>query len=454
MDEQLNRSKFLKQALYDFVLDAEGDLATALESYSADRMKHWSTTNLQGISRSDLAIDMFLTTGQVANQSVLDIFIQNQPDLSQSDQALLKSWGNAFNGLFKVLQVVEGRYELMNWLTGKNYWVEPNGLQSAADLSRLSADEIIVTRLLPNSVDAGSEVGSIWTFSGPIMLLGKLGKPKLAVAIGNFKTWFPDQLYGDAPELLAEAWKSVERFHDDFVEFFGRDRVTLSGYELNKKLKEYQDITTQRRLEVVGIDGSKSLKDLAAEAGVSEEEMAESAESFGEDGREVSRLLKDDKALNMVMPPISLPDDLRRAEAVTAFVHPRWGQTFLKDYVRLTQLFDATDEESAAKTDQIIQKYLKEDAVNFYIWHCFAEDNAAPLMASLGRCLNRSELSTDDLDDILVQAGKPLEPQLPEIASVPRHLQDLFQAALQEVGQSSSKKKSKGKRKPKTGFAV
>ncbi|PZV07410.1 MAG: hypothetical protein DCF21_21765 [Leptolyngbya sp.] len=451
MDEQLNRSRYLKQSLHDFVLDAEGDLATALERYSADRMQHWSTTNLQGISRSDLAIDMFLTAGQVANQSVLDVFIENQPSLSQDDQALIKSWENTFNGVFKVLQVAEGRYELMNWLTEKHYWVEPNGLQSAADLSRLSPAEIIVTRLLPNS---GSDAGHTWTFSGPIMLLGKLGKPKLAVAIGNFKTWFPEQLYGDAPELLAEAWKSVEHYYHDFVEFFGGDRVTLSGYELNKKLKEYQDITTQRRLEAIGIDGSKSLKELAAEAGVSQEEMAESAESLGGDGREVSRLLKDDKAINMVMPPINLPDDLRRAEAVTVFVHPRWGQTLLKDYVRLTQLFDATDEASTAKMDQIIQKYLKEDAVNSYIWHCFADDNAAPLMASLGRCLNRAELTTNDLDDILVQAGKPLEAKLPEIASVPMHLQDLFQEALQEVDQSSSKKKSKGKRKPKTGFAV
>ncbi len=451
MDEPLDRSKYLKQSLHGFVLDAEGDLATALESYSADRMKHWSITNLQGISRSDLAIDMFLTTGQVANKSVLDIFIENQPSLSQDDQALVKGWGNAFNGLFKVLQVAEGRYEVMNWLTAKHYWVEPNGLQSAADLSRLSSDEIIVTRLLPSAVPSTDHT---WTFSGPLMLLGKLGKPKLAVAIGNFKTWFPDQLYGDAPELLAEAWKSVEHYYDDFVDFFGEGRVTLSGYELNKKLKEYQAIATQRRLEALGIDGSKSLKELAASAGVSQEEIAESAESFGGEGREVSRLLKDDKALNMVMPPINLPDELRRAEAVTVFVHPRWGQTFLKDYVRLTQLFDEKDEESAVKVDKIIQKYLKEDAVNCYIWCCLAEDKAAPLMASLGRCLNRSELTTSDLDDILLQAGKPLEAKLPEIASVPIHLQDLFQEALQEVDQNSSKKKSKGKRKPKTGFAV
>lgn len=429
------------------MLDAEGDLATALETYSADRLKHWSATNLQGISRSDLAIDMFLTEGQVSNRSVSDIFIQSQPDLSPDDQALVESWQNTFNGLFKVLQVEAERYELMNWLTEKHYWVAPNGAQAAAELSRLSPGEIIVTRLSPDA-------GDIWTFSGPLMLLGKLGKPKLAVAIGNFKNWFPNYLYGDAPELLTEAWQSVERYHQDFVVFFGGDRITLSGYELNKKLKEYQEVATQRHLEEIGVDGSKSLKELVAQSGLSEEEVAESVESFGEDGREVSRLLKDDQAIKMAMPPINLPDELRRAEAVTVFVHPRWGQTLLKDYVRLTQLFEATDEESVAKVDKLIQKYLKEDAVNVYVWHCLAEDNAVPLMASLERCFNRSGLTPNDLEDVLVQAGKPLEPTLPEIASVPIHLNDLFQKALQEVGQNSSKKKSKGKQKQKTGFAV
>lgn len=447
MSDQLKHAEALKQALYDFVLDADGDLATALEQYSADCLRHWSTTNLQGISRSDLAIDMFLTEGQVSGRSVLDTFIQTQPSLTQADQALLEGWKSTFNGLFTVLQVTEDRYELMNWLTEKRYWVKPNGAQSAEELSRLSAGEIIITRLLPVAEAS-------WTFSGPLMLLGKLGKPKLAVAIGNFKTWFPDYLYGDAPELLEEAWASVERFHHDFVDFFGGDRVTLSGYELNKKLQKYQDMTTQRRLEEAGFDGSKSLQELADQAGISEEEIAESMEAFGADGRQASRLLQNDKALKMVMPSINLPDELRRAEAVTVFVHPRWGQTFLKDYSRLTQLAEETHEESAAKLDQMTQRYLKEDAVNAYVWNCLAEENPDSLMASLGRVLNRPDLTIDDLDDVLAQADKPLEPKLPEIASVPIHLHNLFQEALQAVSQTSSKKKSKSKQKQKTGFAV
>ncbi|MGB3136733.1 MAG: hypothetical protein WBG38_12115 [Nodosilinea sp.] len=449
MNDQLKRSKPLKQALQTFVLEADGDVATALEEYSADRLSHWSTTNLQGINRSDLAVDMFLTEGRVSTQSVLDIFVQTRPDLSSDDKDLVEGWNYTFNGLFKVLQTAAGRYELMNWLTEKRYWVEPSGTEKAEELARLSPDEIVVTRLAP----AG--VGS-WTFSGPLMLLGKLGKPKLAVAIGNFKNWFPNHLYGDAPELLAEAWQSVKRFHDDFVDFFGGEQVTLSGYELNKKLNEYQDVVTQRRLAEAGIDDSKSLKDLVKQAGISEEEIAESAEAFGEDSKQVSRLLKNNQAIKMAMPSIKLPDDLRRAEAVTVFVHPRWGQMFLKDYVSLTQLLEATGAESdkaLAKIDQIAQRYLKTDDVNAYLWHHLAAAYPEPLMASLKRVLDRADLTTDDLDDILVQAGKPLTPKLPEIASVPIHLHDLFQTALQEVNQSSSKKKSKSQQKQKTGFA-
>lgn len=435
----------LKQELQDFVLDAEDDVAIALERYSAEQLRRWSASNLQGISRTDLAIDMFLSEGQVNGQSILDVFAQATPDCSEDNRALIQSWKRAFNGLFVVLQIKGDRYEVMNWLTQKRYWVKPNPSQSLEELSRLSSGEIVVTRLWPDTLD-------LWTFSGPLMLLGKLGKPKLAVAIGNFKNWFPNQLYGDAPELLEEAWISVEQYHQYFVEFFGSNRITLPGYELNKQLKAYQEEMTQRCLREAGIDTSKSLRELVNEAGLSEEDVAESAELLGEESGAVNHLLNSNQSIQMVMPPMSLPEDLRRAEAVTVFVHPRWGQAFLKDYARLTQLFDSPAGDAATAIDQILQKYLKEDAVNTYVWHCIAEDYPKPLAEALQRCLNCPSFILDDLDDLLTSRGKPLNPTLPEIASVPIHLQTLFEEALQDVTRSSSKKKAKDKSRQKSGF--
>lgn len=429
------------------MLDAEGDLAIALETYSSRRLRQWSDAKLQGIDCSGLAIDMFITEGQVNGQSVLDIFAANQPRLSETDQALVKGWKDTFNGLFVVLQVTPQGYELMNWLTEKQYWVQSSGLQSEERLARLSPGEIVAVRLSPVPE-------ADWIFSGPLLLLGKLGKPKLAVAIGNFKNWFPNYLYGDAPDLLEEAWKSVKHYHDEFVQFFEAERVTLSGYELNKKLNAYQEFATQRQLERTGIDSSKSLKDLMDQAGVSQEEVSESVESLGAEGRQVKRLLESSKSVKMVMPPLKLPDDLRKAEAVTVFVHPRWGQMMLKDYGQMTQLLEAADEASLAKLDLFVHRYLKNEAATAYVWQSLAEENPEALEAALSRVLDRPVSLQDDLEKILLEFGKSLEPKLPEVASVPVHLHNLFQEALQEVNGSSSKKKAKGKRKQKAGFAA
>jgi hypothetical protein len=67
--------------------------------------------------------------------------------------------------------------------------------------------------------------------------------------------------------------------------------------------------------------------------------------------------------------------------------------------------------------------------------------------------LERPEFKLErDLDDLLKEHNKPLEPELPEIASVPTHLHDLFQSAMAEVNKSKSKSKGKTKEKSTRGF--
>lgn len=455
VDHQHGQANRLKQKLLDFILEAEGDLATALETYSADQSRLWTKTGLQGVDRLALATDMFLTEGRVTHASVLDIFVQHQSNLSETEHALVVSWHHGFNGLFLISQVTPEGYRCMNWLTEKHYFIVPNDLQTKETLVRLQPGEIVVTRILPISDQQ-------WMFSGPMMLMGKLGKPKLAVAIGNFKDWFPHQLYGDAPELLEEAWASVERYHREFTEFFGGDRLTLSGHELGKKLAAYQEHTTQRRLEDVGMDSSKSLKELAEEAGISEEEISESAKDMGEEGQAVRQLFKQKKSVKMMMPPIELPKELCQAKAVTVIVHPRWGQTFLTDFSKFVSLLEkGSDSEQHSVSsddvnsgdvnfdtiDQLTLKYLKDGSVNAFIWHTLAEEYPTALTASLRRVLDNPEFTLEeDLDNTLMTFDKPLEPHLPEIASVPLHLHTLFQEALQAV--SKKKSKRKGRRSP------
>lgn len=450
LQPKLQRYAQIKQALLDFVLEAEDDIATALETYSAAQLSRWSKPTLSGLNRTDLAIDMFLTEGQVDNRSILSHFIQtadnSTPVLPTDEKDWVQQWSRSFNGLFAVESVEANGYRLKNWLTAKHYSVWPNETQAAEIIDRLSPGEIILARLSPLAEDE-------WTFSGPSTLLGKLGKPKLAVAIGNFRKWFPDHLYGDAPELLEAAWESVAQQYKDFVSFFGAAQVTLPGHQLNKKLEAYQSEATEKQLSQAGLSSDQSIQDMAKEAGLSEAEIDEAMSAVGEDSVATKKLLESKQSLKMVMPKVSLPDELRRAEAVTVFVYPRWGQTFLTDYDALAQLLESPPEEPDA-LDRLVMKHLEHEKAIAPVWTHLANTYPNPLEHSLRRVLKNPDFTLkQDLPSVLTRYDKSLTPTLPESASVPVHLDTLFKAALKAVGKqagkSSDKKKSK---KKKSGF--
>lgn len=441
MDVILERSHELKQALVDFVLDAEGELAQALETYAAAQLRRGSGDSTQ----QDLTIDSFLTAGKVGDKSPLELFIASHPDLEESDRNLINSWHHSFIGLFAIANILPDGFELTNWLTDKRYIVKPNNTQTLQAISRLKVGEILLTRISPVT-------NSYWMFSGPYTVMGKLGKPKLAVAIGNFKENYKSNLYSDAPDLLEEAWQSVAQYHQQFVDFFSTDEITLSGYHLNKKIAEFQGVITEKTLAAAGIDTSKSLAEVAEAAGIGDEEIKAAAEEFGADSNVVSQMFNSKSGNSkMVMPKVDLPAELKKAEQVTALSHPRWGQMFLPTYSKVQAILAAENWQSIEGSEKLIGYYLEDKSINAFIWHRLAQQYPTQLEKVLQMYLQRPEFRLEsDLDALLQDFNKPIEPELPEIASVPIHLHNLFQEALGEV--NKSKPKSKGQKKSTKGF--
>lgn len=441
MDVILERSHQLKQALVDFVFDAEGELAQALETYAAAQSRRGSGDSTQ----QDLIIDSFLTAGKVGDKSPLELFIESNPDLEESDRSLINSWHHSFIGLFAITNILPDGFELTNWLTDKRYIVKPNNTQTLQAISRLKVGEILLTRISPVT-------DSYWMLSGPYTIMGKLGKPKLAVAIGNFKENYKSNLYSDAPDLLEEAWQSVGEYHQQFVDFFGTDEITLSGYHLNKKIAEFQEVITEKTFAAAGIDTSKSLAEVAEAAGIGDEEIKAAAAEFGADSNVVSQMFNSKSSNSkMVMPKVDLPAELKKAEQVTALSHPRWGQMFLPTYTKVQAILSAEDWQSVQGSEKLIRYYLEDKSINAFIWHRLAQQYPTQLEKVLQTFLQRPEFSLEtDLNPLLQEFHKPIEPELPDIASVPIHLHNLFQEALGEV--NKSKPKDKGQQKPAKGF--
>ena len=73
VDAILERSRELKQALTDFVLDAEGELAESLEAYAAAQSRRDRYDSFQ----QDLIVDTFLTEGKVGDKTPIDLFLES-----------------------------------------------------------------------------------------------------------------------------------------------------------------------------------------------------------------------------------------------------------------------------------------------------------------------------------------------------------------------------------------
>ncbi|MFP4007390.1 MAG: hypothetical protein ACLFV6_05190 [Spirulinaceae cyanobacterium] len=439
----MTNANALRNDLIDFVYDAEGEIAIALETYAAENAP--TTQGKFDKSLYNLTVDSFATTGKVGEKSVIELYLAETPQLSAGDRELVQSWQKSFLGLFEVLKIEQDIATLMNWLTTKTYSVSLAESSDDPNIDRLQPGEIVLARIAPLNAN-------LWLFFGDFVIKGKLGKPKLAVVIGEFKDNYPHALYSDAPDLLEKAWQSVAEYHEEFVNHFGRDRLTISGYELNKEISKLYQQISQKRLDQAGIDRSKSLKEMAAEAGTDTEEIKAAAIEEGAEASLVEKALENKSVGEMVTPKIDLPPDIKNAEQVTSFSHPRWGQMFLPSYPRLEHYLASEAEEDIPKAEKLLRQYLDEAKYNTYVWQQLKADYPKLLEARLQSLLEKPDFDIEkDFETLLRNHHKPQQPRLPESASVPKHLDDLFKSAIAQVQKSKSKGKKKKKNK---GFAA
>jgi hypothetical protein len=448
-DPTFARAGLLWTAMIEFIQAAEGSIAVNLESFVAQQLIR--NPQLDSGQRK-LLVHRFAIEGEVEGKSPLDLFLTSQTDLSNADRQIILNWRKSFVGLLEIMLIDPESLTVMNWLTAKRYRLQFTDLPSQTSMSRLKTGDLIIAQI--------SRITTDWAILTPWVALGRLGKPKLAVAVGAFRQNYPHYLYSDAPEQLAAAWASVATYHDRFVEFFGADEITLSGKELEPRISEFQNWMVGKQLDAAGVDRSKSLTELATASGLDSEDAAAVTDILGSIDSNTT-----DQASTigqMVSPKVELSPQLKSATAVTALSHPHWGQMFLVDYPRLkSRLADQATPYLPADL-KFIYKCLVDPAMNTFVWRRLAAEFPQQLQTAIQQTIAlveipipKSQLPTPNspflLEPILTQFNKFLEPDLPDLASVPIHLHKLFQTAVLEVRKDKAKPKSVAK---KTGFGV
>ena len=474
-DPAFVRAGVLWNAIIDFIQTAEGIMAVSLERYVARQLIR--NPQLDPGQRK-LLVHRFAIEGEVDRQTPLELFLASQSDLTNADRRLIVSWCKSFVGLLSIVQIFPNGLEVMNWLTAKHYRIQFTDASSQTGMSRLKVGDVIIAQISP-IIDID------WAILSPWVALGRLGRPKLAVAVGAFRQNYPHYLYSDAPEQLAAAWESVVVYHDRFVEFFGTDELTLTGKELETRIGEFQTWMVNKQLDAAGIDKSKSLDELATETGVEADDLQALTTTLGLPDASTSQ--GQTTAIGkMISPKVELPPLLKSAAAVTALSHPHWGQMFLADYPRLKSLLTPIDTEYLPADLKFIHKCLADPLMNAFVWRRLATEFPQQLETAIRQALDPSNspnfqshlppimsgsvgvgvslpLGTASpsgavapssalfIDTILTKFNKFLEPDLPDLASVPLHLHELFQSAVLEVSKEKAKPKSQPK---KTGFGA
>jgi hypothetical protein len=440
LDSLFARAGVLWSAIIESIQSSEGNMAAGLESFNARQLIR--SPQLDAGQRK-LLPHRFAIEGEVDGKSPLELFLASQTDLTLVDRQLISSWRRSFVGLLEIVQIFPTGLEVMNWLTARHYRIQFVDESSQTAMIRLKVGEIMIAQLSPiQDID--------WAILAPWVTLGRLGRPKLAVAVGTFRQNYPHYLYSDAPDSLAAAWESVAVYHDRFVEFFGSDEVTLAGGQLQTRIGEFQNWLVAKQLDDAGVDRSKSITDLAADAGVEAEDLEAMTSTLGLS--ETNPQGQPQKMEQMIAPPVELPAHLKSATAVTALSHPYWGQMFLADYPQLQTLLTPVDPEYPPEDLNFIRKCLADPAMNAFVWRRLATQFPQQLQTAIWLIfeLPNFNLSTD-LDPILSKFNKYLDPDLPDLASVPIHLHELFQAAVRDVSKDKVKPKSPPK---KTGFGA
>jgi len=115
---------------------------------------------------------------------------------------------------------------------------------------------------------------------------------------------------------------------------------------------------------------------------------------------------------------------------------------FLPTYSKFQSLLSAEDWQNVDGAEKLVRYYLENKSINAFIWDRLAEQYPSSLEKVLQTVLQRPDFNiSNDLNALLQEFNKPLEPDLPDIASVPIHLHELFQEAVAEVHKSKPKGK-------------
>lgn len=226
-------------AVESALLDRAGDLKRELVAFSQQPRYDRAATEV--LARGDggtdaldeqrlmLLWDYFVLEHRLRNgRTVVEEFVDANPQLSEQEREMLLGWRDVVQGPFEVQRRDGQALIVVNLVDELSYRVRSN--MGPSVFRRMPRRAFLITRLVA--------VGDEWMLSGPTSVLRPAERDFVYQLALEVAMRMPEAVFRN-PDKLALAWEHQRAERERFIRFFGADLVVVPGEQAQDRLNAF-----------------------------------------------------------------------------------------------------------------------------------------------------------------------------------------------------------------------
>jgi len=166
------------------------------------------------------------------NSTIIDRYVSETPDLSETEKAVVLKWKDPVVGLFQVKRTLPDGFVAENLINEVDYTIKPTTIpQPLEQLARPGA--FFKAKIIPAS-------DSEYIFSGVQEFLD-ISEKEILKRVAQIQMKNPQFAFRDNEERIRRGFELQKEDRELFIEYFGSDEVLTEGRKLPTLVAEFMD---------------------------------------------------------------------------------------------------------------------------------------------------------------------------------------------------------------------
>lgn len=309
-------------------------------------------------------------------------FVEHYQDLISDDvRRLILGWENVIQGIFEIKAGTKNSLRMKNLVNEREYKVFPT---ASMDNFKVKPGAFMVTRIVPAK--------GFHVFSGGAMTIGSDENEEQRASIYrsaiDMQMKNPRLAFKDNEEKLKKSLESVRKQYEDFVNYFGTDKIFGTGKEILPKYQEFFNyLVFEKKDPKNGQPAALSYEKATGET--------------------------------YQLPKMDLPESVLQSKDVGMLCDPVEGISFLIDYRQFIAVFRYPEQHlGKEETENLVLGYLESDSISDVPFRRVAREFPHNFNKVISYYRDQEGFFSDQIDDLMMEFKPETFDKLPGIVAV------------------------------------